>query len=241
MTKQQSTLLEHVQTDFLEMAKEAFGDNLRSVTVYGSAIEGRFVDGQSDVNVLIILGSADPKAVSALGRSASKVMRRNRITPLLLTESEFTSSADVFPMEYLDIRDARQVVFGDDLAGRLEITMRNLRHQVEGELRGAVAALRRALLETAGRNRQLKRILSAWFGSQAALFRGLLRLAGSEEIPTDPLLAIALLSDTYHVDVSALERAARLRMGERLEPSTIAHELLSSLSELLGHVDSMEA
>ncbi len=241
MSKEKEKLLGSVERIFLPIVRDAFGANLASVTLYGSSVAGGFVDGLSDVNVLIIIAAADPDGVSAFGRNASRVMKKSRITPLLLTEKEFVDSADVFPMEYLDIRDSRKVIFGEDLAARLQITKRHLRHQAEGELRGTVTALRRAMLETGGKQRPLKRILREWFGSQVALFRGLLRLADVERASANPVDSIAILGRTYGIDVAPIERAARLRDGERLDAKRTTAELLLCLTELVEKVDAMDA
>ena len=240
MTNEQTKILKNVEEIFLPLVREAFAENLLSVTLYGSAVKGRFVDGLSDVNTLIVLTAADPAALSEFGKRAVRTMKKNRVNPMILTEREYLRSADVFPMEYLDIQTSRKVIYGDDLTERLEITKDNLRHQVEEQLRGSVAALRRAMLGVKGKAAPMKRILRGWFGSQSALFRGLLRLSGVDELPADPTESIALLGRTYSVNVSGLESAARLRAGEKIDPTAAAGELLTCLTELSGKVDEMD-
>ena len=239
MEKEQIRLLSQFETAFIPLLEKEFGENLVSVTLYGSAVKGHFTSGESDLNALIVLKNADPQAVSALGRSASRIMKKNRINPLLLTEEEFLGSADVFPMEYLDIRESRRVMHGVDLTERLDITQGNLRHQAEEQLRGSVASLRRALLETRGKERPMKRFLDAWFGSQNALFRGLLRLKQHDPIPHDPIEAIKTLEEAYSFNSAPLQAAVRLRSGEKLSATQTAMDILGSLVELEGRVDAM--
>ena len=241
MTKEQERILGNVETVFLTKVKDIFRDNLKSVTVYGSAITERFTDRFSDVNVLIILDHADPVAVTGLGKGATKIMTKNRITPLLLTEAEYLGSADVFPMEYLDIVDTRKVIFGDDLTKKLEITKLNLRHQIEEEIRGSINSIRRALVATKGSSRLMKRILKSWFGSQSALLRGLLRLDGVNEIPENPEATIKALSEQYGIDTTALTAAAKLRAGEKIEATVTAQGTLTCLTSLAKKIDAMEA
>ena len=193
------------------------------------------------MNVLIVVSKADPDAAILLGKKAAGLIRKNRISPLLLTETEFLNSADVFPMEYLDIRDSRKLAFGPDLTESLDITRANLRHQVEEEIRGSIGSLRRALLASRGKSARLKGFLKGWFGSQNALFRGLLRLKAEGELPGDPEEIASRLSDAFGVDADPLRDAARLRAGDKLDPAEAAKHLLLLLTELAGLVDAMGA
>ena len=168
-------------------------------------------------------------------------MKKNRINPLLLTEEEYLGSADVFPMEYLDITASRKVVYGADLTERLDITRANLRHQIEEQLRGSVASLRRALLETKRSDRRMKRILTGWFGSQYALFRSLLRLQSTSEIPADANEIIPLLAKTYSIDTAPLEAIVGLRAGDGGKAIDAAKEILGCFVELTRKVDSMDS
>jgi predicted nucleotidyltransferase len=241
MTKEQEQVLEQVRERFVPKVEEAFGANLRSITLYGSILTDRFNPRYSDVNVLILLAEADPKAVIALGKSGSSLIRKLRITPLLLTEAEFTSSSDVFPMEYLDIVETRRVLVGDDIAARLDITKTNLRHQVEEQLRGSITALRQALLGARGRDPLMARILREWFGAQNALFRGLLRLHGEASIPTTATETITRVGTAWKVETAGLEAAARLRAGERVSAVETAEAVLRAFTALATKIDTLDA
>ena len=240
MTVEQTKILERVENSFLPLVKEVFSDKLVSVILYGSAVKGRFSDKISDVNVLILIAKESPDEVISLGKKSARLIWKNRISPLVLTVPEFINSADVFPMEYLDIRHSRKVIFGGDVTEELEITQDNLRHQVEAQLRGSITSLRGALLHGRGRTANSKRFLRAWFGSQNALFRGLLRLKGETEIPSDPEEIAAKLGEVFSVSTDALLDLARFRNGEKLDPNTMAKGLLFLLTNLARSVDGMD-
>ena len=241
MTKEQTRILSVVETVFVPLIRDTFGDKLQSVILYGSAVKGRFVDKASDVNALILISEDDPDALTILGKKAARIMWKNRISPLILTAAEFINSADVFPMEYMDIRSSRKVVFGSDVTEELEITKANLRHQVEEQLRGSITSLRGALLHSRGKAWDLKQFLKGWFGAQNALFRGLLRLKGAEEVPSEPEKIAVDLGEAFSVDSKALSQAIRIRHGEKLDASVAAKGLLLLLTNLVKSVDSMES
>lgn len=241
MSIEQEQTFKNIEQKFLPVLQDVFKENLVTVILYGSAVKGTYTAGVSDVNILILLEEADPKSVVMLGKAAARIITKNRINPLLLTRSEFLSSADVFPMEYLDIADSRKVIFGTDPVGDLKITNDNLRHQVEEQLRGTISSLRRALLASKGQHRPLKRYLAEWFGSQNALIRGLLRLSGLTEIPTDFAKFVQSLTERFGIEAGALTDLQRIRSGEKLDATETAVRVLAYLAELAKKVDQMES
>jgi predicted nucleotidyltransferase len=146
MAKKESAIKEAVEQSFIQLLKDNFGENLLSVILYGSYVSGDFVHGVSDVNVLVIIDRANSDQFRDLGKRAHKLMRKYKITPLILTRTDFNSSADVFPMEYADIRDRNRVLFGEDETKSLALEKKNLRHQLEERLRGSVASLRQLII-----------------------------------------------------------------------------------------------
>lgn len=240
MTKEQERILGNVERVFLPILKQVFEENLIAVILYGSAVKGMFTKGVSDVNVLIILRDADPAAVVALGGRGKSVLRKNRITPLLLTEKEYLGSADIFPLEYLDILASRKVLHGIDPTPDLKITQSNLRHQVEAQLRGTIGALRSALLASRGKSSILRRYLKDWFGSQNALIRGLLRLGGIESIPDDIQSISKVLGEQFGIDSGSLIQLARIRTGEKIDAAQTVEGVLIYLTRVVEKVDNMD-
>jgi hypothetical protein len=70
--------------------------------------------------------------------------------PLLLSADEMRRSADVFSIEFLDMRRNYRLLWGEDVLQTLEIPMRLHRAQVEYELREKTILLRQRLLMVSG-------------------------------------------------------------------------------------------
>jgi predicted nucleotidyltransferase len=240
MPKKESAIKEAVEQSFIQLLKDNFGENLLSVILYGSYVSGDFVPGVSDVNVLVIIDRSDSEQLRNLGKNAYKLMRRYKITPLILTRTDFNSSADVFPMEYTDIRDRNRVLFGEDETKSLALEKRNLRHQLEERLRGSVASLRQLIIASKGRKGVLTNNLKFLFGSLKALFRGLLRLKEIKDIPTEGEMIVQTLGSEFGVKTDPLRNLIKLRAGEKLDVDTLAGDVLDSLQELIVKVDKMK-
>jgi len=228
-----------VENTFLEMLKAVFGENLVMVSIYGSYVRGNFVGGVSDVNILILLEKPDAGQLETFGRDGYRLMRKYKITPLILSKTEFVNSADVFPMEYLDMMDRNKILFGKDITAKLTLSLKNLRHQVEDRLRGAVASLRQAVVASRGKERILRKWLKNWYGSMGALFRGVLRLKGVKKIPVDAEEAVRMIQKELKIDIDPFLRLIALRRGEKLHTGELLGDLLSSLRNLIAAVDTM--
>ena len=237
--------VEIIKRDFLPIVKEVFAESVRSVMLYGSAATNHYVKNVSDINVLIIVDRVVPPTLKKFGRRARRIFKKHRITPLVMSTSEFSNSADVFPMEYFDMRRRHIVLLGEDFTAGLDLSRRNLRHQVEDGLRGGVTVLRQVVIAAYERERFLTDFLKQWFGSQAAVLRGLLRLKIDSEIPEDLGEIVGVISEQFGVDVSSLKklfelREARRRESRKLDGFKIAADLDHALSELIELVDGME-
>ena len=225
---------------FLEVLKSCFGENLLSVMLYGSYVRGDFVKGISDINVLIILEELQPSKIENFGKTAGRLMRRNRITPLVLTRREFNNSADVFPMEYFDIRDRNRVIHGVDETESLTLIRKNLRHQIEDRLRGEMASLRQLVIASRSRSRVLRQYLKLWSGSLNSVFRGLIRLKQTRGTPSVHEDVLSQLEETFDIDTSPFKELKRLRSGEKLDPISLSVSIMSRLGELIRIVDTMK-
>ncbi|MFO7848610.1 MAG: nucleotidyltransferase domain-containing protein, partial [Spirochaetia bacterium] len=176
MNEELQASLKKINEDFIPELKKIFGHSLKAVILYGSAARETYVHGSSDINLLVIIEEPDPEKILEIGSEHAKFIKKHHISLHLLSEGEFMRSADIFPMEYLDIQEAGKVLYGENAAEKLTITRRHLRHQVEERLRGNINALRQALIASRGSSRLLSQLLRESFGTFISPLRGLLRL-----------------------------------------------------------------
>lgn len=100
--------------------QQALGDNLLSLTLYGSAARGTSQPGVSDANVLIVLDRADLTALAAI-RGVLTTHESLRLSPYLVTHAELPSLAHAFPTRILEMKRGYQVLFGQDVLASLPI------------------------------------------------------------------------------------------------------------------------
>jgi predicted nucleotidyltransferase len=97
MSETLDTVLKQVAKDL----SEALGDNLYSCCLYGSAVRGNFVDGTSDINLLILLNQSDVHAHSLL---ADVLQKYKRIDPFILAKRGFERSFRMFNPKFAIIQ-----------------------------------------------------------------------------------------------------------------------------------------
>ena len=162
--------------DYVEKFVTLHGENIISVVVYGSVASGNFVSKVSDINIAAVLKHLD---FADLKKSLHLIKegRAHKITaPLMLTQAYIENSADVFPVEFLDLRDQHILLYGEDVLSRLNVDDRHLKLFCEEQIKGKLLRLRQAYLEVGLNTKGKEALLKDSLHSLVPIFRNLLRL-----------------------------------------------------------------
>ena len=141
---------EKLINEFVERMRAAAGTNLLAAILYGSVASGDYVADYSDVNLLCVLRETSFASIEALAPAIEWWGKQKHRVPLLMSAEEMRRSADVFSIEFLDMRRNYRLLWGEDILKTLEIPMRLHRAQVEYELREKTILLRQRLLMVSG-------------------------------------------------------------------------------------------
>jgi predicted nucleotidyltransferase len=205
--------------EFAERLRGAFGDALVSVVLYGSAARGDFREGVSNLNLLVLVRSADAATLRLGSALAREWVKAGNPPPLILDEAEWRGSADVFPIEYSDMLDAHVVVQGSDPFEGLSIEWSDLRLQCEHELKTKQIQLREHYLLAADSPPELGQLLRQSFPTFLTLFRTALRLA-SEEVPRPPEAVLSAAARRVGFDAAPFLEVLKARQGGgKFEPA----------------------
>jgi hypothetical protein len=163
---------------------EIFGEALVAAVLYGSAARGEYRAGISDLNILIVLANLELTELRRAAEPTREWVAAGNPPPLVMSETEWWSSADVFPLEYSEIRDAHVLLAGRDPFAQLSIRREHLRLQMEHELRSKKIQLREGYLVAGNAPDELGALLIQAFPTFLTFFRGILRL-DSRPVPRD--------------------------------------------------------
>lgn len=216
MMKTSEAVENAVLRKMVQSLEAALGERLRSIVLYGSAARGDFQKATSNFNLLVVLDELSPSALEALSPVALRWCKEGQPFPRLFSPQLIADSADVFPIEFLDIRSHHLVLHGDDPFAEVEIHRDHLRLQCERELREKMMRLREGYIETQGKPKAVKRLLTESYPTFVALFRGCLHLLG-EEIPAHNDEVVAAFCSRAELDPSPFEEVGKLKRGEKTE------------------------
>lgn len=220
----------------MDRLQKTLVDNLHSGVIYGSAVRGDFVDGKSDVNLLLVLNRSTPEAHAAI---ADALESAARVEPFVVSRWELPRSRRVFALKFLSIKRHYRVVHGEDSMADFDPDPGLVRFLCEQALRNLRLRLTHAFVTHKGDRTRYSRLV---IESLAALFTVLsdpIRTAG-HEVPTAYADRPGLLAETYRADTGVLtDLLALKKSGRRMtqdEAAGIHRGLYQLLSQALEWV-----
>ena len=99
---------------FTAAAREVFAEDLVSVVLFGSAVEGR-LRATSDVNIAVVLAKDEPARLEAIGGAYRLAHAAINLSALFILQSEIAAASDAFAVKFFDIAARHRVLFGPDV------------------------------------------------------------------------------------------------------------------------------
>src|SRR5918993_4183266 len=174
------TVIHEALNGLVDDLRTTHGENLASVVLYGSAAAGDHIELRSDYNILIALNRITPEDLRQAQPPLREWQRLGHPLPVYFTVEELSDAADVFPIEFHQMANARVVLYGHDPFEFVKLSDTNLRHQTEYELRSKLIQLRRLYIPASTSAERLRDLMSDSLSSFAALFAPVLLLHGHE-------------------------------------------------------------
>ncbi len=144
---------------FLGKLKDIFGERIRSCILYGSCVKGNYREGFSDINIIVVLDKFEKNEIYKIKDKIVKYARKNFIRPFFFSEWFLLSSSDVFPIEWLDIKENHIILYGEDITKNIEIKKENLRLEIERKLKQLYLDFQTALIFEKKNTELIKEVL----------------------------------------------------------------------------------
>ena len=220
------------------------GENLESITLYGSNAAGKQTDAHSDHNVLVVLRRIELDDLRRSQKATRAWKDAGQPPPVFFTVDELKRAADVFPIEFLQMEKARKTLYGSDPFEFVEISRANLRHQTEYELRTKFIQLRRLYVSEPLSVAKLSALMIDSFASFAALFRAVLILHGQDS----PILnadAVRRTVSLLGLDGTPFEWILERRAGKaspvtESDVNNIFAAYIAQIARVIDEVDRIE-
>jgi predicted nucleotidyltransferase len=230
------TIVQEALKDLLKDLHATHGDNLACVVLYGSAAAGDDIELRSDYNLLITLHRITPEDLRQAQAPMREWQRLGHPLPVYFTTEELSDAADVFPIEFHQMANARIVLYGRDPFESIEFSDANLRHQTEYELRSKLIQLRRMYIPASVSVERLCDLMSDSLASFAALFRAVLILYG-EEAPVAKPDTVRAAIRRFGLESDPFEKIFAFRASDYVPPSEKeANDIFAAYMEQIDHI-----
>ncbi len=234
--------MEVILEKLVEGLKKAYGPRLRSLVLYGSRASGEETPGFSNYNILVILDDVSFEQLH-VGGILSKWVRQGNPPPLVFSKELFRNSADIFPIEFLDMKDKHRILFGEDPFNGLNVDLKHLRHQCEFEMTGKLLKLRQAYMAIAGKPKETRRLMTDSLSSLQVVIRHILRLY-NETPPALKKDAVRSLGRFIDFDPETFEKVQLIKQGDRdalgMDPEAMMEKYLAQVEKIAAAVDGMD-
>ena len=152
--------------------------NIVSIFVCGQAAGADYVHKVSNINLFLILEKLEFQDLKKSLKAVSKGINKKITAPLFLTRKHIQTSTDVFPIEFLEMKENHLLLYGEDLLSPLEINPTNIRLFCEEQIKGKLIRIRQGYLEIGLKRKGIEALLKESFSSLTPVFRNLIRLKG---------------------------------------------------------------
>lgn len=218
--------------DFTRQLAGALGSDLSAVVVHGSSVRGGYLEGQSNIDIVVVLERDARSTLETAGEVLARARSSYGIEAMIVTVQEIGGAADVFPLLYDDLCKDSVCVHGGNPFARIRVSDDHRRLRIEQELRQSRIKLRRAASEARGERVVLRRAVWQKLRQVRSSLAALLRLRG--EASTGDLDDVILRSAAmYDVDGSVLT-------GELGDPMIAYEALCQLLDRAIAYVDQFD-
>ncbi|MDQ6888463.1 MAG: nucleotidyltransferase domain-containing protein [Gemmatimonadota bacterium] len=229
--------------ELVRQLEAAFGAELVSVILYGSAAAGEHIAKRSDYNVLVLVRSLDLAALQREAPIARAWGEAGNPPPKTMTVDEWRASSDIFAMEYADILARHRVLQGTPPFDGITIRPGDLRLQLEHEAMGLLLQLRQRILAAGNEPKRVLDVLAGMLSAFMVLFRATLRLHGEEPSRDYEVLARQLATRGGIDAAPFVQVIHHLRGGAKIgdqDATAVLAGYLSGAQQLVAHIDQVQ-
>lgn len=234
--------VEELPLQLVEKLRKAFGGDLVSVVLHGSAVTGEHHDKFSDYNVLCVLREITPAQLTAAGPIFRWWREKGNPSPLLLTPDEVRDSTDCFAIEFHDIQEHHRILHGEDPITSLAVDDKFYRAQIEHDLRAKLLRLRQKSAAVLADKEVLLRLLCDSVSTFCVLLRHALIICGAPKpVPARRREVLELAERRFGIAAAPFGTLLDLRedraKGKDADPEALLGQYLKEIGRIVEIVD----
>lgn len=227
---------------FLNELKTYFNERLSSVFIYGSKADTEFNRLDNDINIIVIVKDLNAMDLKGISKASKNWAKKGNPLPIFLDKDEWFTSSDVYAIEYSDIIDSHNIIYGEDVISHIKVNKKDLRFQCELEVKNFIINFRQLYLEYADKKDVIKSALTKISKTCITIFRAVLRL-NKIPIPQEKEAVISIACEKAGINTELFIKLLCHKEGKcKIKSSEIeelSDELINSMTKLLMYVNNM--
>lgn len=132
----------------VEDLKNIYGENLVSIVLYGE-----------QQNIIVIFNKLEASDLKKALPAINKWKKTKKPLPVVMSEEEWLCSADIYPIEYTEIKNNYKILYGKDIVVPIEVSKQDLRLQCEYEIKNILVRIRQIYLGNSDNTKFIKELL----------------------------------------------------------------------------------
>lgn len=160
----------------IESLQEVFSSRLESVFVFGSKANSGELPLNNNVDLFVVASEVHSDDFTNLFPAVQRWCALGNSTPVVMSKEEFHAMADIYAIEYSDIKWNYQIIYGHDVVAPVNVNYFDLRLQCERELKNMIMKLRSFYLEHGRAKSAIIPAVDTIAKTVVVIFRAMLRL-----------------------------------------------------------------
>ncbi|MFO0773822.1 MAG: hypothetical protein U0172_04045 [Nitrospiraceae bacterium] len=178
-----SASVQHLVQTATKKAGTILGPALEGIYLYGSAVRGEYLEGRSNVNLLLVLTEVTGERMRTLAPLAA-AWRKDQVAALIVGLDELAQWPTTFPIETSEVAEDRVLLAGRDSLATLRPDTDHLAQALVRESRAIVVRLRQRYIEGGASTETAMILIALSVASLGAVARTALRLWDEPSQPT---------------------------------------------------------
>lgn len=212
--------------------KEIYGESIASVILYGE-----------NQNIMVIFNEFDAADLAKAIPVIKKWRKTNKPLPIVMSKDEWLSSADIYPVEYTEIKNNYKILFGEDVVCPITVSKHNLRIQSEYEIKNLLVRLRQLYLGNSDKPQFMLKTLEDISASIIRILKSALTLFDIE-VPEDYSDVIQKVTEIRKFDgeifVEILSAMENKRKVAPQKVDSLVQRAVNSLDLLYRFINDLE-
>lgn len=231
--------------DFSTSLQAAWGGHLKTIIRYGAAAVHDRSTVPATQFTLIVLDETKAPLLALAADPISQWVKKGHPMPFIFDELTFAQSTDIFPIDYLNMRDYHEIVWGADVLKDIQIDQRFLRLQCESEMQGKLIHLKSQYVLNCHKPKKLLELMLYTLSDFDRVMTGILHLLKQQ--PQDGRRKIvAQLAASIDFQPGIFQELYDIHDGQKENPEDAQiqqkfEHYLTALQAITKFVDNYEA